>query len=185
MPYLIDGHNLIGKLPGISLDELDDEQALIETLQEFCQETGKQVEVYFDNSASGHGRARVHGRVTARYVRSSETADQAIARHLKRLGSEAANWTVVSADNQVQTAARRARARVISSDEFSRQLSRSGGRLLPKPRLVYTHVSATRYKPIGYLRPSTGSKRGPIQGSRICPPWVCPDSCRSIPCPRI
>jgi predicted RNA-binding protein with PIN domain len=112
MPYLIDGHNLIGKLPGISLDEVDDEQALIELLQEFCQSAGKQAEVYFDASGSGHGHARVHGRVTARYVRSGETADQAIARHLKRLGSEATNWTVVSSDNQVQTAARRSRARL-------------------------------------------------------------------------
>ena len=126
MPYLIDGHNLIGKLSGISLDEMDDEQALIEVLQEFCQRAGKQAEVYFDASGSGHGHARAHGRVTARYVRSGETADQAIARHLKRLGNKAANWTVVSSDNQVQTAARRARARVIGSDEFSRQLS-SGG----------------------------------------------------------
>lgn len=126
MPYLIDGHNLIGKLPGISLNEMDDEQALIEMLQEFCQRMGKEAEVYFDASGSGHGHAHVHGRVTARYVRSGESADQAIARHLKRLDNEAANWTVVSSDNQVQNAARRARARVLGADEFSRQLGSSG-----------------------------------------------------------
>jgi predicted RNA-binding protein with PIN domain len=126
MPYLIDGHNLIGKLPGISLSEMDDEQALIEMLQAFCQRVGKDADVYFDASSSGHGHARAHGRVTARYVRSGESADQAISRHLKRLGNEAANWTVVSSDNQVQNAAKRARARVIGADEFSRQLG-SGG----------------------------------------------------------
>ncbi len=106
MPYIIDGHNLIGKLPGLQLDDLDDEQELIQVLQDFCQQTGKDVEIYFDRSASGHARANVHGRVTARFVRSGETADQAIARHLKRLGNAAANWTVVSSDREVQNAAR-------------------------------------------------------------------------------
>ena len=98
---------------------------MVEVLQDFCQQTGKDVEIYFDRSASGHARANVHGRVTARFVRSGETADQAIARHLKRLGNAAANWTVVSSDWEVQNAARRARARVIPSEEFSRELASS------------------------------------------------------------
>ena len=122
MPYIIDGHNLIGKIPGLRLDDLDDEKALIEIVQSFCQQTGKDAEIYFDRSASGHARASVHGRVTARFVRSGETADQAIARHLKRLSNEAANWTVVSSDHEVQNAARRSRSRVISSEEFNRKL---------------------------------------------------------------
>jgi predicted RNA-binding protein with PIN domain len=126
MPYLIDGHNLIGKLPGVSLDELDDEQVLIEILQGFCQDAAKDAEVYFDRSASGHARARVHGRVTARYVRSGETADQAIARRLKGLGREAANWTVVTSDNQVLAAARRSNARTVASEDFARQLDSRG-----------------------------------------------------------
>lgn len=122
MPYLIDGHNLIGKMPGLNLEDLDDEKELIQLLQEFCQLTAKNAEVYFDRAAGGHARARVHGRVTARFVRSGETADLAIARHLKRLGNEASNWTVVSSDRQVQKAARRSRARVLPSEEFSREL---------------------------------------------------------------
>jgi len=122
MPYIIDGHNLVGKLPGLKLDDLDDEQELIKLLQEYCLQTGKDIEVYFDKSSSGHARARVHGRVTARFTRSGETADEAIARHLRRLGKEAANWTVVTSDLQVQRAAKRARARLISSEEFSADL---------------------------------------------------------------
>ena len=123
MPYMIDGHNLIGKIPGLRLDDLDDERELIEILQGYCQQTGKDVEIYFDRSASGHARASVHGRVIARFVRSGETADQAMSRHLKRLGNAASNWTVISSDREVQNAAKRARARVISSDEFSRDLT--------------------------------------------------------------
>ena len=122
MPYLIDGHNLIGRVPGLNLDDLDDEKALIEMLMAFCLQNGKDAEVVFDHSATGHARARVHGRVTARFVRSGETADQAIARRLKNLGNAAANGTVVSSDRQVQNFARRARARVVDSSDFSREL---------------------------------------------------------------
>ena len=122
MPYLIDGHNLIGKIPGLSLAELDDEKELIELLQNYCQNNAKDVEVFFDHAATGHARARVHGRVTARFVRSGETADQAIIRRLKGLGKQAANWTVVSSDRQVQNAARRSRARVLPAENFTREL---------------------------------------------------------------
>ena len=37
MPYLIDGHNLIPKVAGLSLKAVDDEMQLIELLQEFCR----------------------------------------------------------------------------------------------------------------------------------------------------
>jgi hypothetical protein len=43
MPYLIDGHNLIPKIPGMNLGDVDDETQLIEMLQEFCRRRRKQV----------------------------------------------------------------------------------------------------------------------------------------------
>lgn len=123
MPYLIDGHNLIGKLPGLHLSDMEDEQKLVELLEEFCQRSGqKKAEVFFDNAAPGQSGARVGTRVTARFVRAGLTADAAIASHLRRLGNAAANWTVVSSDQAVQAAARRARARVEPSEEFARLL---------------------------------------------------------------
>lgn len=123
MPYLIDGHNLIPKIPGMQLDEPDDEKLLITILQEYCQQNSKEIEVYFDHAAPGGVRAKKHGRVIAHYVSEHETADAAIARHLQRLGKQARNWTVVTSDNQVQAAARRARARLLTSAEFASQLS--------------------------------------------------------------
>ena len=36
MPFLIDGHNLIGRMPGISLDDPDDEARLVAQLRAFC-----------------------------------------------------------------------------------------------------------------------------------------------------
>lgn len=53
MPYLIDGHNLIGKVPNLRQDDPEDEKQLIEMLQEFCQRTGKYKEVYFADQLLG------------------------------------------------------------------------------------------------------------------------------------
>ncbi|GAB4477369.1 MAG: NYN domain-containing protein [Anaerolineales bacterium] len=122
MPFIIDGHNLIGQMPEISLKEIDDEQQLIEILQEFCFRGGRTVEVYFDNAPPGVPRARNYGRLTAFYTRTGKSADQAINERLHRLGKEARNWTVVSSDLQVQAMAKAVRAKVISASSFARQL---------------------------------------------------------------
>lgn len=125
MPFLIDGHNLIPKIPGLSLQDLDDEHQLISLLQEFCRLQRKKVEVFFDQAASTETRARSYGQVLARFVRQSSSADQAIYQRLTKLGPAARNWTVVSSDHAVQANARAARAQVMSSDEFAALMAAS------------------------------------------------------------
>jgi predicted RNA-binding protein with PIN domain len=122
VPYIIDGHNLIPKIPGMSLQDIDDEIQLVNLLQEFCRIRRKQVEVYFDNAPPGSPGARNYGRVVARFIRQGGTADQAIQKKLKRLGGEARNWTVVSSDREVQINARAARAKTLSAEVFAQQL---------------------------------------------------------------
>jgi hypothetical protein len=34
MPYIVDGHNLIPKVPGLNLQDMEDELQLVELLQE-------------------------------------------------------------------------------------------------------------------------------------------------------
>ncbi len=122
MPLIIDGHNLIAKLPHLDLAEVDDETRLIELLQEYCRVKRKQAEVYFDSGAPGQPRARILGNVTVHFARQGRTADQAICARLRRLAGEARNWDVVSSDHEVQAAARAARARVIPSETFAQRL---------------------------------------------------------------
>jgi len=126
MPYLIDGHNLIPKIPGLELSEPDDETQLIQLLQDFCRVQRKTVEVCFDNAPVGQPRARRYGQVTARFARSGQSADDLIRLHLQRLGNSARNWTVVSSDGQVQAAARAVRAQVLTAEAFARLLLESG-----------------------------------------------------------
>jgi uncharacterized protein len=125
MPYLIDGHNLIPKIPGLSLQALDDENLLIELLQDFCRMQRKPVEVYFDNAPVGQAGIQRFGQVVAHFVRQGSTADAAISQRLARLGKAAVNWTVVSSDGAVQLSARVAHALVMSSENFSRLLQQS------------------------------------------------------------
>ncbi len=106
MPYLIDGHNLIPKVKGLSLDEVDDEMGLVEMLQEFCQQQRKQAEVFFDNAAPGGVKVRKFGRVLARFVYRGITADQAISTRLGRLGGERATgpWSALIAAYRLRRA---------------------------------------------------------------------------------
>jgi predicted RNA-binding protein with PIN domain len=127
MPYLIDGHNLIGAMPQISLDDPDDEQALIVLLQAFCQRSQRKAMVYFDRRAPGSRDPGAGGRLTVHFVQPPRTADEAIAAHLGHLGGRAHNWIVISSDRQVQLAARHAGARVMSSQDFGRLLRPEGG----------------------------------------------------------
>jgi predicted RNA-binding protein with PIN domain len=122
MAYLIDGHNLIAAVPDIHLDEVDDETHLIQVLQEFCRQRKKRVEVFFDNAPPGQPRTRKYGLVTAHFIRQGSTADQAIMARLRQIGRAAPNWTVVTSDREVQAAAHGARAQLISSQDFTRQL---------------------------------------------------------------
>jgi uncharacterized protein len=122
MPYLIDGHNLIPKL-GLRLDSVDDEEQLISRLLEFCRLRRAQADVYFDGAPPGHAGTRKQGAVTAFFVSRGSSADTAIELRLARLEKAAKNWTVVSSDGRVQQAARAVHAGVLSSEEFTLEMS--------------------------------------------------------------
>lgn len=123
VPYLIDGHNLIAAMPGLSLADLDDELALIRWLASFARETRKTITVYFDRGSLAAPQLPSTSRVKVNFTRPPRTADDAIRDHLQRLGKEASNWTVVSSDREVQAAARRSGAGVIDSRGFASLVS--------------------------------------------------------------
>jgi hypothetical protein len=122
MPWMIDGHNLIASLPGLSLSDPDDEQRLIALLMAYFGRKRKPATVYFDRRAAGVPNPPTRNMVSARFVAAPRTADDAMRAHLARLGRQAVNWIVVSSDGQIQAAARRAGARVEPSASFAREL---------------------------------------------------------------
>lgn len=145
MPYLIDGHNLIPKLPGLSLQAIDDELHLIDWLQSYCQARQKDAEVFFDQAPPGYPASHRYGRVKAHFVRQGKTADEAIEARLQALKGGAQNYIVVSSDRRVQAAARAVRARVVNSEDFAREMLNIGRGEMPaapnEPRLSPDQVA--------------------------------------------
>ncbi len=127
MPYLVDGHNLIPRVAGLSLDSADDELQLVARLQDYCRRKRTRIEVYFDNAPPGSSGRRNFGPVTAHFVRQGRTADAAIRDRLGRIGRTAPNWTVVSSDREVQRAASTAGAVALPSERFAAELDRPTG----------------------------------------------------------
>lgn len=119
MPYLIDGHNLIPYIPGLSLKDLDDEIALIKVLQSFASQRKTRVEVYFDLAPAARAGSQSFGKVKAHFIRQGTTADIAMIQRLARLGKDAKNWTVVTSDREILVEAKSAHSQILTSAEFA------------------------------------------------------------------
>lgn len=128
MKWIVDGHNLIPHVPGMSLSDLDDEQMLIAWLSEYIRCSRDSIELYFDRAAPGQNGRLNRGRLTILFVPASRTADQAISDRLHQMGKQAADFTVVSSDHQVQANARECRAKVMNSAQFSQKVQQALGR---------------------------------------------------------
>jgi hypothetical protein len=133
LSYLIDGHNLIPKIQGLSLSNLDDEMELVELLQIFCRINRRKVEVFFDGAEPGFSGKRRHGMVVANYIRRGIPADLAMIDQMRKIGRAAPNWTVVSSDNQILTEARALHFRLIKSEDFATKLIESLSKNNSKP----------------------------------------------------
>jgi uncharacterized protein len=123
MPYLIDGHNLIGQTPGLSLSDPDDERKLVELLRAFMVRTRKKGTFFFDNGQPGGSGNWSNSVLAVVFARGLQTADDLIR---QRLMSEKnpRGLIVVSGDQAVARAAYAAHAEVQSSFEFARKMSR-------------------------------------------------------------
>ena len=122
MPYLIDGHNLIGKLPDIDLNDPEDEMQLIQKLRDLFKRKRISGTVYFDQRGPGMKRKYTLGRLQIEFSTPPNTADSAIQSRLRQLKKNASNYIVVSSDHQIMDAARAAGAQVLDSQTFAQQL---------------------------------------------------------------
>jgi predicted RNA-binding protein with PIN domain len=119
---IIDGHNLIGKISSINLNEADDEMHLIKLLQVYCRVKQRSIEVYFDGAPPGYARKQQFGRVKANFIARQFNADDAIINQLQKLGHKARNTVIVTSDRRIQAQARSVQARVITAEEFATEV---------------------------------------------------------------
>lgn len=125
MNFLIDGHNLIGKLPDIQLSDPDDEAKLILKLINWSA-VGKnrRVVVVFDGGVPGnHWSAFRSERVKTVFVPQGKTADSWLIRFMRTQVRNPQAFTLISSDNEIIKAARAKRIPFIKSDLFAAQMS--------------------------------------------------------------
>ncbi len=118
MPFLIDGHNLIGRTPGLSLADPDDEAELVRRIHQYCRRHRRRATVVFDSGVvGGRSGALSTPEVEVVFAPAGRRADDVIRERLRK-ARDPAGWLVVSSDREIQRMARQAGARVISSEEF-------------------------------------------------------------------
>jgi uncharacterized protein len=118
MPYMIDGHNLIGQIPDIALDDPNDEALLVQRLTGFAARTQKKCVVVFDYGLPG-GKSRMSTRaVQVVFASQRSTADRVM---LERIGKikDPRNWVIVSSDNDVLAAAKARKMQTLTSPDFA------------------------------------------------------------------
>jgi predicted RNA-binding protein with PIN domain len=129
MTYMIDGHNLIGQLPDISLDDPNDEALLVQKLIGFCARTGKQCLVVFDYGLPG-GSSRMGTRaVQVVFASGRSSADRVMMERINKI-PDPTGWVVVSSDNDVLATARKRRMATLHSEEFAALMQKP-----PKPKV--------------------------------------------------
>jgi uncharacterized protein len=123
MHYLIDGHNLISKLPDIHLDDPDDEVKLALRLKSWVAAGQKRrVTLFFDGGlVGGKSRELSGGGVTVIFAPAHRTADALIISRIEKVRNPAEH-TLVSSDREVVAGANRRRMPAISAEAFALQL---------------------------------------------------------------
>jgi uncharacterized protein len=123
MPILIDGHNLIGQLPDISLADPDDAALLVMLLRRYAaRKRGRKIVVIFDGGVYGHPEQLSGYGVEARFARSPSDADSELIRRIRAI-KRRDEWLIVSSDRAVAGAAQAHGVPVLSSQAFARRLA--------------------------------------------------------------
>ncbi len=130
MIYLIDGHNLIPKLKGISLHDIDDEEQLILRMQAFIKLKNEKLEIYFDGTPHGFGHTIHRGKITIQFVAKPSSADAAIINRISNLAKDTSNFTVVSSDRRILSEAKAKGIKTILSEIFAGTMEKAKTQLL-------------------------------------------------------
>lgn len=125
MHYLIDGHNLIAKIPTISLDDPYDEAKLVFLLKGWAAGSRKRrITVIFDGGMpGGKVRSLSNSAVTVVFAPYGQTADSLLIRRIKKVKNPP-EYTLVSSDHRIIAAAKKRRMRYRRSETFATRLSR-------------------------------------------------------------
>jgi predicted RNA-binding protein with PIN domain len=119
VPILIDGHNLIGRCPGLSLHDPDDEEKLVRLLVAYAARAGKRVTVVFDpGELATVLQTRRLGGVEAVFAPYGRSADALIVQRVQR-SRHPGEWLVVTSDQKLAEQVARLGARTRDAQTFA------------------------------------------------------------------
>jgi predicted RNA-binding protein with PIN domain len=122
MPILIDGHNVIGQIPEITLAAHDDEWQLVQLLRGYAARRRiKRIVVIFDGGVYGHPQNLNGYGVECHFAKSPVDADRELIRRIRAIRRRG-EWHVVSSDRAVIGEARAHGISVFSSQKFAQKL---------------------------------------------------------------
>jgi SAM-dependent methyltransferase len=122
MPVLIDGHNLIGQLPQLSLSDPDDEAQLVMLLRRYAtRRKGRKVVVVFDGGVYGHPDNLNGYGVEVHFAKSPSDADSMLIKRIRAI-KRRDEWQVVTSDRAVAGEAEAHGIPVVSSQLFAQRL---------------------------------------------------------------
>ena len=124
MSLVIDGHNLIGALPGIDLGERADEERLISRLRAArARVGGRSMVVFFDSGPlPGQGPDLSTNGIQVHFAALGQTADDAIVQYLRER-SAPGQHAVVTNDRELAARVRSLGAKVIAAGDFVARLT--------------------------------------------------------------
>lgn len=124
MRYLIDGHNLIGKIQDISLDDPNDEVELILRLKSWAAASAKRkVTVYFDGGLPGGVAHRLStSDIKVIFAPEGKTADSLLIKRIRKI-QNSPEYTLITSDQQIIAAAQKKRLPHLRSEAFAAQMS--------------------------------------------------------------
>ncbi|MCK4762256.1 MAG: NYN domain-containing protein [Candidatus Aminicenantes bacterium] len=125
MPYIIDGNNLIGSSPDISLEDPNSRQKIVDIIRKFQENKKTSVIVVFDGEPDYYSHHQVlTNKLTIIYPRFGGTADDEIKKILNRY-TYFRDVVLVSSDRELKDFAKNKGAKTINSTEFHFELKRS------------------------------------------------------------
>ncbi|MCC6607054.1 MAG: NYN domain-containing protein [Anaerolineae bacterium] len=124
MHYLIDGHNLIAKLPDIDLSDPDDEIKLVLKLRQWTAVSAKRVvTVFFDGGIpGGHNVNLSNAQVKVIFVSEGKTADSLLIARINRVKNPP-EFVLITSDQAIIAAANQRQMKHERSDKFALRLS--------------------------------------------------------------
>jgi predicted RNA-binding protein with PIN domain len=144
MPYIIDGNNVIGSSPDISLEDSDSRGKLLGLVRKFQRRKKSKVIVVFDGEPEDFSHEKnPTEKISIKYPGFGNSADDVIKQILNGY-NYFRDVTVVTSDRELKDVARKKGAKIVNSIEFYYELKRSyraSGEIEQKQKRIDTKLS--------------------------------------------